>query len=245
MSPRATLPILLFILAPGFSVAADQRLSDLLLRIQRLEREIQQLHGQIEMQQHELSTLQRRQQEQYLDLDARLQSASVRRTPSHGAGNTIGTEALPAPNVAPIDPATAGASPTPFQASIGEQQAYRNAFDLLKQRRYKDAVREFEDLLAHYPNGEFADNARYWLGEAHYVRHDYAAALTQFRRVAADYPLSPKVPASLLKIGYIHYEQSDWQRARNKLQEIIDKFPDTAEAQLAQNRLERMTREGH
>lgn len=241
-APLFVLPVLILILVPGFSAAADQRLSDLLLRIQRLEREVQQLHGQLEVQQNELSILRRRQREQYLDLDAGLQGAVVQPAPDHGAGNAIGRGALPAANTTHIDPAAAGAPPA---TPIGEQEAYHHVFDLLKRRRYEDAVRGFEDLLARYPNGEFADNARYWLGETHYVRHDYAAALIQFRRVAVDYPLSPKVPAALLKIGYIHYEKGDWQQARNKLQDIIEKFPDTAEAQRAQDRLERMTREGH
>jgi len=239
-APLFVLPVLILILVPGFSAAADQRLSDLLLLIQRLEREVQQLHGQLEVQQNELSILRRRQREQYLDLDARLQGAVVQPAPDHGAGNAIGSGALPAANTTHIDLAAAGA---PSATPIGEQEAYHHVFDLLKQRRYEDAVRGFEDLLARYPNGEFADNARYWLGETHYVRHDYAAALIQFWRVAVDYPLSPKVPAALLKISYIHYEKGDWQRARNKLQDIIEKFPDTAEAQRAQDRLERMTRE--
>jgi tol-pal system protein YbgF len=126
-----------------------------------------------------------------------------------------------------------------------EKQAYRIALGLLKQRQYEEAVRAFEDLLVRYPNGEFADNARYWLGEAHYVKRDYSGALTQFQRVLGSYPLSPKVPASMLKIGYIHYDQSNWRRARTTLQDVVDKFPGTTEARLAERRLERMSREGH
>jgi len=65
-APLFVLPVLILILVSGFSAAADQRLSGLLLRIQRLEREVQQLHGQLEVQQHERSILRRRQREQYL-----------------------------------------------------------------------------------------------------------------------------------------------------------------------------------
>jgi tol-pal system protein YbgF len=127
----------------------------------------------------------------------------------------------------------------------GEKDAYRTAFDLLKQRRYDEAIRAFEGLLARYPDGEYADNARYWLGETNYVKRDYNAALTQFQRVLANYPLSPKVPSAMLKIGYIHYDQSDWQRARTTLQDVAKKYPDSTEARLAESRLDRMTREGH
>jgi len=245
MGLRATLPVLLFTLIPAFPVTADQRLSDLLLQIQRLQQEVQRLHGRVEIQQHELSTLKRRQREQYLDLDARLRDRPAGASPRPGAGNAIGMEALQAPQ----NPAAADAlsvySPPASGASTEEQRVYHNAFDLLRQRRYEEAIRGFEDLLAHYPNGEFADKARYWLGETGYVRRDYATALTQFQRVTADHPLSPRVPASLLKIGYIYDEKGDWQRAHGILQNLIEKFPDTAEARLAASRLGRMTREGH
>jgi len=245
MGFRASLPVLIFTLTSAFPVTADQRLSDLLLQLQRLQQEVQRLHGRIELQQHDLSTLKRWQREQYLDLDARLRDRSAGASPRPRPGNAMGMETLPATP----DPIAADALATHFPLAAGtpteERQIYHNAFDLLSQRRYEEAVRGFEDLLARYPNGEFADNAYYWLGEISYVKRNYAAALTQFQRVAADYPLSPKVPASLLKIGYVHYERGDWQRARRTLQDVIEKFPDAREVRLAASRLERMTREGH
>ena len=238
MRLRAILSILILAAAPALSIAADQRLSDLLLQMQRLQQEVQQLRGQLELQKHELSTLKRLQREQYLDLDARLQG----RAPASGTATTqSGDAARPQAGRASAPPALSPQSGVPS----GEKQAYRLAFDLLKQRRYDDAIRALEDLLARYPNGEFADNARYWLGEAYYVKRDYSTALTQFQRVLANYPLSPKIPASMLKIGYIHYDQSDWQRARTALKDVANKFPDSAEARLAESRLERITREGH
>ena len=77
MRLRAILSILILAAAPALSIAADQRLSDLLLQMQRLQQEVQQLRGQLELQKHELSTLKRLQREQYLDLDARLQGPPI------------------------------------------------------------------------------------------------------------------------------------------------------------------------
>jgi tol-pal system protein YbgF len=215
-------------LAFTFPVAADQRLSDLVLQVQRLQEEVQQLRGRIELQRHQISTLEDRQREQYMDLDARLQ------------GRTLSQSVAPDRAGAPQEPSEA-----PSQSVTKEKKAYQAAFDLLKQRRYDDAVRAFEDLMARYPKGQFADNASYWLGEAFYVQRDYSSALTHFQRVLGTYPLSPKVPGSMLKIGYIQYDQGDWQRARRNLQDVVSKFPDSTEARLARNRLERMAQEGH
>lgn len=244
MTLRAILTILILAIGPTPPALADQRLSDLLLQIQRLQQEVQQLRGQVELQQHEISTLKRQQREQYVDLDSRLQgrsAASDQKTAS-GKGRLIGKGSF--------EPAAGGGSGVPptnsgSAGSTGEKESYRIAFDLLKQRDYDAAVRAFEDLLARYPNGEFADNARYWLGETYYVKRDYTAALAQFQRVLANYPISPKVPGSMLKIGYIHYDQNDWKRARATLRDVAEKFPDSTEARQAESRLDRMTREGH
>jgi tol-pal system protein YbgF len=240
------LPIFLFILmttcAPAFAAASDQRLSDLLLQIERLQQEVQQLRGQIEVHEHEIATLRQQQRDQYLDLDSRIRGGSV-------AAPSVASDHGAEPAVQSPPPGTAGAALGSPRAAAdsqsSEKDAYRAAFDLLKQRRYDDAIGAFEDLLVRYPNGELADNAYYWLGEASYVKRDYATALTQFQRVLAKYPLSPKIPASMLKIGYIHYDRSDWKRARSSLREVVEKFPDSTEARLAASRLERMTREGH
>ncbi|MEA3276831.1 MAG: tol-pal system protein YbgF [Pseudomonadota bacterium] len=268
MSMRATLLVLVcsLVLTPAFSLAADaglegrvarlerilsnQSMSDLLLQIQRLKQEMQKLRGQVELQQHEISTLKQQQRDQYLDIDSRLrgQSGGAAASPP-----VAGPKSVPAEGGAPTTSPERKAEGAPDLAvpkseaaqQVSEKKAYGMAFDLLKQRRYDEAVRGFEDLLALYPNGEFADNARYWLGETYYVKRDYAAALTEFQRVLANYPLSPKVPAAMLKMGYIQYEQSEWNRSRATLQDVVKKFPDSTEARLAQSRLERMTREGH
>jgi tol-pal system protein YbgF len=242
------------------NIIENQRNSDLLLQIQRLQAEVQLLRGTVEQQQFDLEVLQRQQKEQYLDLDARLRALGGREGPqapaaemSGGAGDAAGTgDAM----LTPV-PRSAGRAPAPGAGApdlalpvpegrppAGEREAYRDAFDLLKQRRYDEAAAGFKALLSRYPNGELADNARYWLGEAYYVKRDYAAALAEFQRVLDDYPLSPKAAGSMLKIGYIQDERKEWRSARATLERLIAKFPDSTEARLAQGRLDRMARGG-
>ena len=249
MKLHAILPLLALTLFPTASWAADQRLSDLLLQIQRLQQEVQQLRGQVEVQQHELDTLKRQQRDQYVDLDSRLRAQSAPSAPGSAPARGAGPVEQRPPAMSGSSEAAGASDPRIIGSGsvkpAGEKESYRAAFDLLKLRKYDDAVRAFEDLLARYPNGEFADNAHYWLGETHYVQRDFPSALTQFQRVLANYPLSPKVPDSMLKIGYIHYERSDWRRARTTLKDVLAKFPDTTEARLAQSRLDRMSRDGH
>ena len=133
--------------------------------------------------------------------------------------------------------------PTPETTGGNERDAYGAAFDLLKQRKYPQAVDAFNDVLRRYPQGQYTDNARYWLAETYYVQRNYPAALAEFDRLVQLNPGSSKLPGALLKIGYIQYEQQAWDQARVALKQVIAKYPDSTEARLAQGRLEKLGRE--
>ena len=103
------------------------------------------------------------------------------------------------------------------------------------------ALREF---LARHRQHELASNAMYWLGEAHYVRRDYPAALAAFDGVLKDYPGARKSPDALLKAGYCQYELQRYGPARTTLTRLVQEYPDSPAAAEAKARLERMTAEG-
>lgn len=220
-------------------ILSNQSLSDLVLQIQRLEQELQTLRGQVEVQQHELSTLKNQQREQFMDLDGRLRGA----VPAGATPPSAATPSTaPPPGAAPPEPAAVAPVPA-SAAAAGEKDAYTVAFDLLKQRQYDQAIRAFQDLLARWPAGDYADNARYWLGETYYVKRDYPAALTEFQRVIADHPGSQKAAGALLKVGYIHHDLGDLAQARTVLLDVITLYPDSTESRLAQSRLDRIAKD--
>lgn len=134
--------------------------------------------------------------------------------------------------------------PAPETSAGGERDLYREAFELLKARDYPGARGAFGEMIKAYPQGQFADNGRYWLGEIGYVTQDYAAAQAQFNRLVTDYPQSSKVPSAMLKLGYVYYEQDQLADAKETLEEVVRRFPDSTEAELARGRLQRMEREG-
>ena len=51
------------------------------------------------------------------------------------------------------------------------------------------------------------------------------------------YPNSQKAPDALLKIGYCQYEQKQWAQAEATLNQVLQKYPNTTVANLAQGRL--------
>jgi tol-pal system protein YbgF len=201
-------------------------------RIEQMQRDIQQLRGDLEVQAHTLEDIQRRSREQYLDIDRRLQQ--------------IETGQTGAPPVVPPVPVTSQRPPlVPAPAGAGERADYDMALAILREGRYAEATQAFNAFLASYPSSEYADNASYWLGETYYVNRDFKGALGAFKGLVDNYPNSPKASDSLLKMGYIYYEQKDWAAARQALEAVVSGYPGTTATRLANDRLQRMKKEGH
>lgn len=243
----------------------QQPLSDLVLQLQQLQQEVQTLRGQVETLHYRLERSGGSGPRAGFDLGGDAAVEEPVRGFSNGSaadGDAPGRGSAPSAGwsdwrrgggsdasgrgaaEAPVSPAARGSGllglPAPETSAGGERALYRKAFELLKARDYAAAREAFGDLIGRYPQGQYADNTRYWLGEIGYATQDYPAALAQFDRLVDDYPLSPKVPGAMLKMGYVHYEQDDRRQARALLEEVVKRFPDSTEARLAQARLERM-----
>jgi tol-pal system protein YbgF len=207
-------------------VLANQSLLDLSQRIEAAQAETRVLRGQIDELQHQVTQGQTQQREMYGDVDRRLSALE---------GNPGGGGAA-----AGITP-PAGGLPIPQ----GDDRAnYQAAFDLLKDAKYPEAINAFKQYLSSFPNSALADNAQYWLGEAHYVTKQYPDALRDFRTVVEKYPESRKIPDALLKIGYCNYELKNFSEARSALTQVVQRFGDTTAARLASQRLAKMDGEG-
>jgi len=244
------------LLFAGSALAEDASLANLSdkQRIQRLERmmssdvlreqtqtmqtlreEISALREQIEQQDYELESMKQRQRNLYLDMDRRINNAEA-------GGRNSGRAAAPVP---PPNTSTSKAAIPVVAGDNDGQEAYSKAFSLLKEGQYEQSIKAFEAFKVSYPNSKYADNAQYWLGEANYVSRDYKRALTEFQQLIAQYPDSSKNSGARLKIGYVYFELKNWSAAREALQQVITLYPDTTVAKKANERLQRMKREGH
>ena len=246
----------------------SRSLVDLMDQVKALQREVQQLRGDIEVQAHDMDGLQKRQRDLYLDIDRRLhrlETGGVEAPPAAGAmapgaaapgAATAGAGlAAPASGPAVSDPvpatgsaaasAAAAAPPAVTLNPAAERKDYDGALEILKEGRYTEASTAFQQFLSKYPGSSYADNAQYWLGEVFYVTRQFESALGEFEKVVTVYPDSSKVADAKLKMGYIRYELKDWDKARELLNQVVQSYPGSTSARLAQERLERMASEGH
>jgi len=204
--------------------------------LQSLREEISSLREQTEQQEYELESMKQRQRNLYLDMDRRIGNVET-------GGRRVSTTApVPPPNTTKPAPAVAA---VPVAGDSDGQDAYSKAFALLKEGQYEQSIKAFEKFKVSYPNSKYADNAQYWLGEANYVSRDYKKALAEFQQLIAQFPQSTKNSGARLKIGYVYFELKNWSAAREALQQVITLYPDTTVSKKANERLQRMKREGH
>ena len=243
---------------------ADSNPVDLLNRISQLQTEVQSLRSLVEQQGHQIELLKQQNRDQYLAIDSRLtrleggvpamaadgsplREQDVQPLPATGADGgqlvmeapEVQTPPQPASTASAIgDDASITGMPNAIEApAMDERSAYENAFDALKNGQYAEAARRFQGFLRDYPNGEYAPNAQYWLGESYYVTQNYQIALESFESLLSRFPNSAKAPDALLKVGYCHYELRQWEAAEAVLSQVIQQYPDTTVSRLAQGRL--------
>lgn len=228
----------------------------LYLQVEALQRQVDELRGQQEVLQHRLERLDKSQKDLYLDIDNRLRQLEAAMDkllapptepvlpPEAGLPGTE-TPAPEAPPPSPVEGGEAGGVPVEAQAAALDRQDYERAFALLKEGHYDQAITAFQDYLTRHPEGRYAANAQYWLGEAFYVKRDFERAIQEFSQVLARFPESHKVPDAMLKLGFSHYELKQYDQARQILEQLVRQYPDSTAARLAQRRLQQMKLEGH
>lgn len=206
-------------------VVQNDSLVQLVSRVDALSNDIDLLRGASETSTFELEKMTERQRSLYADLDARLQALeSNSRDPNVMQGGSLSPGELPLPNGS-------------------DRENYQAAFELLKEGRYDQSAKAFQQFLVAYPSSDLADNAQYWLAESYYVSQKFSQALPIFSKVIDEFPQSRKVPDALLKVGYCNYELKRWDEARGALSRVVADYPETTAARLATKRLDQIRAE--
>lgn len=234
--PRLRFPWLTLLVLSGLALpgaghaqnAPDGTLTlELLQRIEQLEAEVRQIRGELEIYRHRFDQLQQ-------------ESARAYAPPTAPAGAAIPppqAESSPAGSP-PADTTVPPVARTMPSATGTAQADFETALRELREGHHARAIAELQHFLSAYPDSSQAGDAQYWLGEAHYLSRDYAAAKEAFINLGVRYPESARLPDALLKLGYIYGEAGETDRAREVLQKLVQAYPDTQAANLAERRLQ-------
>jgi len=209
----------------------NEGLTNLLVKLEALQKDVQELRNDVETLQYESEQSSGRQRDLYLDVDQRLQNIEQ-------AAARSGAELA----------AISGGAAIATQLAVpggSDRDNYQAAFDLMKQGRYDEAAAGFQQFLVAFPTSGLTDNAQYWLAETYYVGQNFPQALTEFQALVERYPDSGKIPDAMLKIGYCNYELKAWDASRTALSMVVKDYPETTAARLASQRLGLLKSEGH
>ena len=122
-------------------------------------------------------------------------------------------------------------------SSLSEQALYDQAKQAFDAGELEKARQGFQEFTKRFPDSQNADNAQFWIGEIYYREKWYEKAIVEYQKVVEDYPKGNKIRSAMLKQGYSFLNIGDKANARLILKDLISKYPNTTEAQLATQKL--------
>jgi tol-pal system protein YbgF len=159
------------------------------------------------------------------------------------AKNSAPTDAAEAPTVADSPSSANTAHPVkekPKGKTTGPEAAlYDRAFKEYYARTYGKAIQTFQALLKQFPEGDFADNAHYWIGECEFSLGNYGKAILAFQKVFG-YGGTEKADDAQLKLGYCHLRMGDRKRAGDEFRKVVSLYPDSEYLERAKDELARL-----
>jgi tol-pal system protein YbgF len=172
------------------------------------------------------------------------------------APSTPGAPATPPPptTATPAAPVVVGARPS--TNGVQPQDIYQAAYIDFSKGSYPLAMAGFREFLRRFPEHALAGNAQYWIGEAllsqargysnagdmDKTRETLEQAVQEFRKVVANYPRGDKTPAALYKEALALIDLKQPTVALQRLQYLVDTFPQAEETPLARERLSALRR---
>lgn len=155
-------------------------------------------------------------------------------------------QTLNAPPAAGTTPGTPGTTDATGDAKPAP--AIPNADSLFKSGvadfnggQYALAIQAFQEYLQYYGNTDQAVDAQFYIGESYYSQGNYDQAIVEYNKCLERYPSGDKLPAAQLKKGYAYLALNKKDAGIRELRSLIERYPDSREAELARQRLRKLT----
>ncbi len=199
-------------------------------KLEKLQLQLQQLQGQLEVQHHDLSQLKEQMKNFYQDLDQRVNQVSSQ-------DDNKKEKTLIKAEKAKEKAEEEKLSDAP---KSDELQKYEAAFNLLNKKEYDKAIHNFQAFVKAFPDSTYTANAHYWLGEIYYLKGKSESASNEFQIIVNKYPENTKVADAMLKIGLIAMDSGDKSKAKQAFTKVKKQFPGTTAGKIASLRLKAM-----
>jgi tol-pal system protein YbgF len=128
----------------------------------------------------------------------------------------------------------------PENPPVGSQSPgvmFNQAYSDFVQGKFDLAIREFNAFIDTYPGGDQAADALLYLGDSYLKQSKQPQAIIAFTRVINNYSETMKVASALYKRAKIELDMKETQNAIDDLKSIVDKYPQSQEAEDAKAKL--------
>ncbi len=189
-------------------------------QLQQYQSQIETLTGRVEELEHALQQARDQEKARYLDTDSRLKQLEQQSTVA-----------------APATASTAPAATSTGNTSVGDEQAmFERARDLVRSKKYDEAITAFGEQLKAYPVGDLFPSAMYWLGEMWQVAStpDLPKAGRYFYRVYNEFPKNNWAPAAMLRHGQLQCQGDEMTKGRVTLARVMSQYAGSPEAKKAE-----------
>ena len=141
---------------------------------------------------------------------------------------------VPAPvTPSPGDTTVSGTGVDPGDAKASYDAAKRD----FSRGNYSMAIVGFDAVLSQDPNGEWADDAQYWKGEAYYSLGQLDRAIQELLKVRDLYADSKMICAATYKVGLAFLRKEDEPTAKRYFETVVRECPNSPEADGAADKL--------
>jgi outer membrane protein assembly factor BamD len=131
-------------------------------------------------------------------------------------------------------------------SQVPVEELYNNGVDALNNRNYRTANTQFDNVEQNYPYSSWAVNAQLMQGYTQYLQNHYTDAIGTLERFIQLHPTHRDIAYAYYLRALCYYEQiADIQRdqkgtelALTSLQDVVNRFPDSAYARDARLKID-------
>ena len=120
------------------------------------------------------------------------------------------------------------------------QEIYDDAMTQYRRGSTTSARLGLEEVVERFPNHQLTPSARYFLADIMVQNDELEEAIDAFLEILEYHPEADRAASALYRVGLIYRELGDDAEARSYLERVVNTWPDSAAADMAQRVLDEM-----
>lgn len=197
-----------------------QALLDMQNQLDQIKQDLAQLKGDLEVATHGIQEAQQKQNESYIDLDARLKR--------------LESTSAPAANQAQAGAVVSEAEAAALQQ---ESKSIADADALSQAGKYKEAFEAYDAFLKAYSGSKHVPEALYGLGFSQYGLKNYKSSIATQQKFIDNYAAHALAPNAMMNMANSQIQLGQVAVAKKTLKDLIAAYPAAEVTPTAQKRL--------